>query len=99
MWMETLQFPLSQQWYLLYPTLFLICYMWCVYLSGISFKQIQQADGFPAIERVGIPGAHRGLLRDETVFEYIRKWLGLQQQSNTTRVNVKTSKVVDVGLG
>ncbi|KAL7586321.1 hypothetical protein Lser_V15G35678 [Lactuca serriola] len=54
-----------------------------------------RADGFPAIERVGIPGAHRALLRDETVFEYIRKWLGLEEQSST---RVKTSKVIDVGL-
>lgn len=55
----------------------------------------EQADGFPAIERVGIPCAHRTLLRDETVFEYIRKWLGIQEQSTT---RVKTSKVVDVDL-
>ncbi|CAH1430085.1 unnamed protein product [Lactuca virosa] len=54
-----------------------------------------RADGFPAIERVGIPGAHRALLRDETVFEYIRKWLGLEEQSST---RVRTSKVIDVGL-
>ncbi|KAL7587647.1 hypothetical protein Lser_V15G35677 [Lactuca serriola] len=51
------------------------------------------ADGFPAIERVGIPCAHRTLLRDETVFQYIRKWLGIEEQSTT---RVKTSKVVDV---
>ncbi|KAI3517859.1 hypothetical protein L1887_17080 [Cichorium endivia] len=53
------------------------------------------ADGFPAIERVGIPGAHRALLRNENVFEYIRKWLGIQELSSK---HVKTSKVVDVDL-
>lgn len=55
-----------------------------------------QADGFEAIERVGIPGAHRALLRDETVFEYIRKWLGIEEK-NTSRL--KTSKIVNVGSG
>lgn len=55
--------------------------------------KLLQADGFEAIERAGIPGAHRALLRDELVFEYIRKWLGIQEPSMSC---VKTSKV-DVG--
>ncbi|GKB82291.1 phospholipase A(1) LCAT3-like protein [Tanacetum coccineum] len=36
------------------------------------------------------------LLRDETVFDYIRKWLGIEELGRRSRV--KTSKVVDVGL-
>ncbi|KAK1427280.1 hypothetical protein QVD17_15963 [Tagetes erecta] len=52
------------------------------------------ADGFKAIERVGIPGAHRALLRDELVFKCIRRWLGIQEPSISRR---KTSKIVSVG--
>ncbi|XP_076887841.1 phospholipase A(1) LCAT3-like [Bidens hawaiensis] len=61
--------------------------------DGTVPAESAMADEFEAIERVGIPGAHRALLRDELVFEYIRKWLGIQEPSMSC---VKTSKV-DVG--
>nr|GEW55162.1 phospholipase A(1) LCAT3-like [Tanacetum cinerariifolium] len=64
--------------------------------DGTVPAESAMADGFEAVERVGIPGAHRALLRDETVFEYIRKWLGIEELGRRSRV--KTSKVVDVGL-
>ncbi|XP_024990820.1 phospholipase A(1) LCAT3 isoform X2 [Cynara cardunculus var. scolymus] len=60
--------------------------------DGTVPAESAMADGFAAIERAGIPGAHRALLRDETVFLYLRKWLGIEEQAST---RVKTSKVVD----
>ncbi|MFS7962061.1 putative phospholipase A(1) [Helianthus anomalus] len=62
--------------------------------DGTVPAESAMADGFDAKERAGIPGAHRALLRDELVFEYIRKWLGIQEPSIS---RVKTSKIVDVG--
>ncbi|XP_071685789.1 phospholipase A(1) LCAT3 [Rutidosis leptorrhynchoides] len=61
--------------------------------DGTVPAESAMADGFGATERVGIPGAHRALLRDETVFVYLRKWLGIEEPSSS---HVKTSKVVDV---
>lgn len=63
--------------------------------DGTVPAESAMADGFAAIERAGIPGAHRALLRDETVFLYLRKWLGIEEQVASTRV--KTSKIVHVG--
>ncbi|KAI7739629.1 hypothetical protein M8C21_000698 [Ambrosia artemisiifolia] len=61
--------------------------------DGTVPAESAMADGFEAIERAGIPGAHRALLRDELVFKYIRKWLGIQELSISRG---KTSKIVDV---
>lgn len=53
-----------------------------------------QADGFDAVERVGVSGSHRGLLRDKKVFHLIQNWLGVGDKVSNHK---KTSKVMDVG--
>lgn len=53
---------------------------------------IAQADGFLAVERVAVEASHRGLLCDKTVFQYIQKWLGVEQRVSK---HVKSSRVVD----
>ncbi|KAJ9552813.1 hypothetical protein OSB04_016858 [Centaurea solstitialis] len=63
--------------------------------DGTVPAESAMADGFAAIERAGIPGAHRALLRDETVFLYLRKWLGIEEKAST---RVKTSKIIHVIL-
>lgn len=54
----------------------------------------RQADGFAAKERVGIEADHRGLLCDENVFELLKKWLGVKEES-TRRRRLSKSKVTD----
>ncbi|XP_050381340.1 phospholipase A(1) LCAT3 [Argentina anserina] len=51
-----------------------------------------KADGFAAIERVAIAARHRELLCDKTVFQHIKKWLGVEQKVN---IHSKTSRVSD----
>ncbi|WCJ38889.1 lecithin:cholesterol acyltransferase 3 [Euphorbia peplus] len=62
--------------------------------DGTVPAESAKADGFEAVERVGIAGSHRGLLHDETVFSLIQKWLGIEQ-TQTKKHSKTTSKVVD----
>lgn len=61
-------------------------------ICGAIFLWIAQADRFDAVERVGVAASHRGLLHDKVVFEYLQKWLGVDQK---VRKHSKSSKVVD----
>lgn len=65
-----------------------------VYYKSVEFfcLFILQGDGFEAIERVGVAASHRGILRDETVFQHIQKWLGIEP---VVAKQSKTSKVAD----
>ncbi|XP_057471467.1 phospholipase A(1) LCAT3-like isoform X2 [Actinidia eriantha] len=61
--------------------------------DGTVPAESAKADGFAAIERVGVSGTHRQLLRNKTVFQLIQKWLGV---GPTVSNHKKTSKVMDV---
>ncbi|XP_052168598.1 phospholipase A(1) LCAT3 [Oryza glaberrima] len=66
------------------------------YVDGDGTVPIEStmADGFAAKERVGIEADHRGLLCDENVFELLKKWLGVKEES-TRRRRLSKSKVTD----
>jgi pimeloyl-ACP methyl ester carboxylesterase len=51
---------------------------------------------FKAVASVGVSGSHRGLLRDERVFELIQQWLGVEPKK-AKRKHLRTHKVVDSG--
>ncbi|XP_065874801.1 phospholipase A(1) LCAT3 [Euphorbia lathyris] len=62
--------------------------------DGTVPAESAKADGFEAVERVGIAASHRGLLHDQTVFSLIQNWLGIQHKQ-TKKHSRTTSKVVD----
>ncbi|KAI3894874.1 hypothetical protein MKX03_033618 [Papaver bracteatum] len=65
------------------------------YVNGDGTVPLESAKGdwFSATERVGVRATHRGLLSDETVFQLIQQWLGIEPQKSSRRA--KTSNVVD----
>lgn len=65
------------------------------YVNGDGTVPLESAKGdwFSATERVGLSATHRGLLSDETVFQLIQQWLGIEPKKSSRRA--KTSKVVD----
>ncbi|KAJ6726831.1 LECITHIN-CHOLESTEROL ACYLTRANSFERASE-RELATED [Salix purpurea] len=60
--------------------------------DGTVPAESAKADGFVAVERVGVTADHRGLLCDETTFQLIQKWLGVEQKVSE---HSKTSRVAD----
>ncbi|XVE62141.1 hypothetical protein DITRI_Ditri06bG0095000 [Diplodiscus trichospermus] len=62
--------------------------------DGTVPAESAMADGLAAVERVGVAASHRGLLRDQTVFKLVQKWLGVEQ----VRKPSKTSKVANATL-
>ncbi|XP_050207946.1 phospholipase A(1) LCAT3 [Mercurialis annua] len=60
--------------------------------DGTVPAESAKADGFDAVDRVGIVASHRGLLRDKTVFSYIQKWLGIEQKQSK---HSRTCRVMD----
>ncbi|CAL1370465.1 unnamed protein product [Linum trigynum] len=60
--------------------------------DGTVPAESAKADGYTAVERVGIPGEHRALLRDDKVFQLIKKWLGIEE--NVSKRS-RTVKVMD----
>lgn len=61
--------------------------------DGTVPTESAMADGFEATERVAIAAAHRQLLKDNSVFKYIQKWLGVEQKVSK---HSKTSRVADI---
>ncbi|KAL0302912.1 UNVERIFIED_CONTAM: Phospholipase A(1) LCAT3 [Sesamum radiatum] len=64
--------------------------------DGTVPSESAMADKFDAVERVGVSASHRGLLKDENVFQLIKKWLGVSEKA-TVR-HSKTSKVMDASI-
>ncbi|KAM6577399.1 hypothetical protein CsatB_029236 [Cannabis sativa] len=61
--------------------------------DGTVPAESAMADGFEAVQRVGIPATHRQVLQDESVFKLIQKWLELDQK--VVNKHSKTSRVAD----
>ncbi|XP_052185966.1 phospholipase A(1) LCAT3-like [Diospyros lotus] len=66
------------------------------YVDGDDSVPVEsaKADGFSATERVGVAASHRELLRNKTVFQLIKKWLGVELSTD----QLKTAKVMDAIL-
>ncbi|KAG9151627.1 hypothetical protein Leryth_027114 [Lithospermum erythrorhizon] len=60
---------------------------------GLALWESSKADKFEAVERAGVGATHRGLLKDERVFELIQSWLGVAPVAKSLR---RSSKVVDI---
>ncbi|KAK6911756.1 Lecithin:cholesterol/phospholipid:diacylglycerol acyltransferase, partial [Dillenia turbinata] len=61
--------------------------------DGTVPAESAQADRFAATERRGVAASHRGLLRDETVFKLIQRWLAIDQKLG--KQSKCTSRVMD----
>lgn len=70
---------------------------WNIIVYGIicSCTIYEQADGFAAVERVGVAANHRALLCNDAVFELLQKWLGVTVSKPKHMKHSRTSKVMD----
>ncbi|XP_022864562.1 phospholipase A(1) LCAT3 [Olea europaea var. sylvestris] len=66
---------------------------YCVDGDGTVPTESAKADNLDPVERIGVPGSHRGLLNNDNVFELIQSWLGVSPEN---KKHSKTSKVMDV---
>ncbi|KAL0324392.1 UNVERIFIED_CONTAM: Phospholipase A(1) LCAT3 [Sesamum calycinum] len=61
--------------------------------DGTVPSESAMADNYDAVERVGVSGSHRGLLKDANVFQLIKDWLGVSEKTKVR--HSKTSQVMD----
>ncbi|KAK4389392.1 Phospholipase A(1) LCAT3 [Sesamum angolense] len=52
--------------------------------DGTVPSESAMADNYDAVERVGVSGSHRGLLKDANVFQLIKDWLGVSGKTKFT---------------
>ncbi|XP_047329058.1 phospholipase A(1) LCAT3-like [Impatiens glandulifera] len=64
--------------------------------DGTVPTESAKADGFAAVERIGVSGTHRGLLSDKEVLGHIQRWLGISQKTHKMSSSKKTNRVMDM---
>ncbi|XP_010912143.1 phospholipase A(1) LCAT3 isoform X1 [Elaeis guineensis] len=63
--------------------------------DGTVPAESAKADGFAAVARVAVESTHRELLKDKRVFQLLKQWLGVNDNSQHS---MSSSKVMDVSI-